>query len=105
MGKKKAGRKRSKRQAAIRARSQPVERPHVEVVPIEWWEIPTIFLSELDPGVPCPICEIMGVEVHHDGTIVRKDESRTAKNPGAQTPGSLFDQPPDTSRSDLPWKV
>ncbi len=94
-----------RRSAAIRARAQELERQHVEVVPVDWWEIPTIFLDELDPSVPCPVCEMMGIEVHHDGSITSKDDARTAKNPGAQTPGSLFDQTPVAARSDLPWKV
>jgi hypothetical protein len=56
-------------------------------------------------GEHCPLCEMLGLTIHDDGSITSDDGPRTAKNPGAETPGPFFDQPPDTSRSDLPWKA
>ncbi len=83
----------ARRRASSRRRhpSTSQHSPSVEVIVIE--------------GDHCPICEMLGLTIHDDGSITSDDGPRTAKNPGAETPGSLFDQPPDTSRSDLPWKA
>lgn len=64
-----------------------------------------VFMLTDCPG--CRLCDLLGrsSSIPVSSRLVGHDGSPYSEEPGADHAGSLFDQTPDSARSDLPWKV